>query len=97
MLRGKIVSHVPVVGQAYDLTKTCIKTTNFTNPAEAVTTIISGVIVDCLLRQVKYTVKCATLLGLIIDATPSGANPFAISLIFGQVKVIVQEELLEYA
>ena len=86
-----IISNIPVVGQAYGLTKTAMKVYNCTDPINATKVALVSVVEDCSPPQVKYPLKCGILLAQVGIAIATGGNPFSVSLTIGAIRQIIQE------
>lgn len=86
-----IISNIPVVGQAYGLTKTAMKVYNCTSPINATKIALVSVIEDCSPPQVKYPLKCGILLAQVSLSIATGGNPFSIGLAIGAIRQIIEE------
>jgi hypothetical protein len=71
----ELIKQVPVISQAYGLTKTAMKVYNSTDPISAVKNATLSIIEDCAPPQVKYPIKCGILLAQLGLAISSGGNP----------------------
>lgn len=63
-----LVKQVPVVGQAYGLTKTAMRVYNSTDPISAVKNATISIVEDCSPPQIKYPIKCGVLVAQLILA-----------------------------
>ena len=86
-----ILGNVPVVGQAYGLTKTAMKVYNSTNPINATKVALMSIIEDCSPPQVKYPLKCGVLLVQVGIVLATNGNPFSVSLAIGAIRQIIEE------
>jgi len=86
-----IISNVPVVGQAYGLTKAAMKVYNCTDPINATKVALVSVIEDCSPPQVKYPLKCGILLVQVGIVIATSGNPFSVSLAIGAIRQIIEE------
>ena len=86
-----ILSNIPVVGQAYGLTKTAMKVYNCTDPINATKIALVSVVEDCSPPQVKYPLKCGILLAQVVVAIATGGNPFSVALSLGAIRQIIEK------
>lgn len=87
----EILENVPIVGQAYGLTKTAMIVYNSTSPIEAVKNATLSIIIDCTPPVIKYPVKCAVFALSCTVAVTSGGNPFSVSLAIGAAKQLIMK------
>lgn len=86
----ELIHQVPVVGQAYGLTKTAMRVHNSTDPISAVKNATLSIIEDCAPPQVKYPIKCGILLAQLGLAISSGGNPWAVAMTIGSARQIIE-------
>jgi hypothetical protein len=86
----ELINQVPVVGQAYGLTKTAMRVYNSTDPISAVKNATLSIIEDCAPPQVKYPIKCGILLAQLGLAISSGGNPWAVAMAIGSARQIIE-------
>jgi hypothetical protein len=86
----ELIKQVPVISQAYGLTKTAMKVYNSTDPISAVKNATLSIIEDCAPPQVKYPIKCGILLAQLGLAISSGGNPWAVALAIGSARQIIE-------
>jgi hypothetical protein len=86
----ELIKQVPVIGQAYGLTKTAMRVYNSTDPISAVKNATLSIIEDCTPPQVKYPIKCGILLAQLGLAISSGGNPWAIAMAIGSARQIIE-------
>lgn len=85
-----LVEHVPIVGQAYGLTKTAMKVYNCTSPLNATVVAITSIVEDCSPPQIKYPIKCAVFGAQLVLIVISGGNPFTVALAVGAARQIIE-------
>ena len=62
---GKAAPYVPVIGQVYGITTTCMRVYNATSPTKDMVEGCKGIIIDCSPPVIKYPALCFALLAKI--------------------------------
>jgi hypothetical protein len=86
----ELIKQIPVVGQAYGLTKTARRVYKLTDPISVVKNATLSIIEDCASLQVKYPIKGGILLAQRGLAISSGGNPWAIAMAIGAARQIIE-------
>ena len=66
-----------------------MKVYNSTSPVEAVKVAAVLIIDDCAPPQIKYPIKCGILLAQLGLAVSSGGNPWAVAMVIGSARQII--------
>ena len=85
-----IVKQIPVVTQAYGLTKTAIRVSESTDPISALKNATLTIVDDCVPPQIKYPVKCGVFLAQLGFAISTGGNPWAVGMTLGSARQILE-------